>query len=471
MNSAMGEASNLILQNFRCFRKEQRGRLRPITLLVGENSTGKSSFLAGYAAINQCFKDRILNDEPDFNRDPFELGSFEDIVYATDEKADGSKEFCIGMSFEIDSSTRNNPVELRIKYRQKNTLPRVHSIKYRFSKSDYIEFERNQNFTKIKLPSNSLDSKIDLANTYYFVKAIADENATSPQGLEQNISAQIAQSMIGHNTVKSRKEIAHVVTYLEQIASKYSNIESLPELHYPAIFSLNTREVIANAPIRSKPKRTYDPIRELPNSEGDHIPLLLMRLSKGNRDTWEKFRQRLVEFGKTSGLFSDVRVKCYGNGGSSQFQVQVKVRSGKFTNIKDVGYGVSQCLSVIINVVYHQSNGVPSNSVFFLQHPEVHMHPRALAELSNFVCNAFQESGNRFVIETHSDFITDRMRLLVRDGVVDKNDISIIYFEPNGPSVNLHSLELDEDGNLFNCPPSYRQFFLNEVNRLIGIGE
>lgn len=467
----MGEASKLILQNFRCFGDEQQGRLRPITLLVGENSTGKSSFLAGYAAINQCFKDRILNDKPDFNRDPFELGSFEDIVHATDEKADGSKEFCIGMSFEIDSSTRNNPAELRIKCRQKNTLPRVHSIMYRFGKSDYIEFERNQKSTKIELPSYSLESKIDLANTYYFVKAIADENASSSQSTEQNVSTQIAQSMIGQKTVKSRKEIAHVAAYLEQIASKYSNIKPLPGLRDPAIFSLNTREIIASGPIRSKPQRTYNPIRELPKSEGDHIPLLILRLSKGNRDTWEKFRQRLVEFGKTSGLFSDIRIKSYGNGGNSPFQVQVKVRSGKFVNIKDVGYGVSQCLSVIINVVYHQSNGVPSNSVFFLQHPEVHMHPRALAELSNFVCNAFQESGNRFVIETHSDFIADRMRLLVRDGVVDKNDISIIYFEPNGPSVNLHSLELDEDGDLLNCPPSYRQFFLNEVNRLIGIGE
>ena len=34
------------LKNFRCFREEQTARLAPLTLLVGENSTGKTSFMA-----------------------------------------------------------------------------------------------------------------------------------------------------------------------------------------------------------------------------------------------------------------------------------------------------------------------------------------------------------------------------------------------------------------------------------------
>ena len=41
----------ITLQDFRCFRAEQTARLAPLTLLVGENSTGKTSFLAGVRAI------------------------------------------------------------------------------------------------------------------------------------------------------------------------------------------------------------------------------------------------------------------------------------------------------------------------------------------------------------------------------------------------------------------------------------
>ena len=37
---------SITIENFRCFRKVERVRLAPLTLLVGENSTGKTSFLA-----------------------------------------------------------------------------------------------------------------------------------------------------------------------------------------------------------------------------------------------------------------------------------------------------------------------------------------------------------------------------------------------------------------------------------------
>ena len=42
---------SITLENFRCFRDEQTARLAPLTLLVGENSTGKTSFLALVRAI------------------------------------------------------------------------------------------------------------------------------------------------------------------------------------------------------------------------------------------------------------------------------------------------------------------------------------------------------------------------------------------------------------------------------------
>ncbi len=37
---------SLLTQNFRCFAKRQVVRLAPLTVLVGENSSGKSTLLA-----------------------------------------------------------------------------------------------------------------------------------------------------------------------------------------------------------------------------------------------------------------------------------------------------------------------------------------------------------------------------------------------------------------------------------------
>ena len=479
MASTMGDVNELILQNYRCFRNEQRGRLRPITLLVGENSTGKSSFMASYMAIDQCFREQRLNDEPDFNLDPFELGLFKDIAYTTDKKRNDANEFKIGMSYNRNLFSKGEHSEMSICFKQKNRLPHVCTLSYRFGKNDFIELERTHNGTEMRIPKFSTVFEIPLTRVDYFVKLVINEIMDIDQDLGESYISMVAQDLFLNSIVSSSKEnadesINRIIFYLMQLIKKYFNHrtnETTSDFPRFKLMMPNIREAIAMAPIRSKPKRSYDPIRELPNPEGDHIPMLIMRLSRSYKKYWNRFRKSLIEFGKASELFSDIRVVGDESGSISSFEVQVKVRSGMFINIMDVGYGVSQSLPVIINILYHCFNGSSGNSLFLLQQPEVHMHPRGQAELSNFICNAFKVSRNRFLIETHSDFIVDRMRLLVREGVVSESDVSIIYFEPNGSSVKLYNIDLDKYGNPLNCPISYRGFFSKEANRLVGIEE
>ena len=66
------------LKNYRCFREKQEARLAPLTLLVGDNSTGKTSFLAMVRALWDFAYGR---QTPDFKEEPYELGSFEDIAH------------------------------------------------------------------------------------------------------------------------------------------------------------------------------------------------------------------------------------------------------------------------------------------------------------------------------------------------------------------------------------------------------
>ena len=55
------------LRDYRCFREEQTARLAPLTLLVGENSTGKTSFLAIIRALWEFANDYRI---PDFKEEP-----------------------------------------------------------------------------------------------------------------------------------------------------------------------------------------------------------------------------------------------------------------------------------------------------------------------------------------------------------------------------------------------------------------
>ena len=66
------------LRDFRCFREDQTARLAPLTLLVGENSTGKTSFLAMLRALWDLGYGYKL---PDFKEEPYDLGSFDEIAH------------------------------------------------------------------------------------------------------------------------------------------------------------------------------------------------------------------------------------------------------------------------------------------------------------------------------------------------------------------------------------------------------
>ncbi len=60
----------------RCFAGEQRGRLRPITLLVGENSTGKTTFLGCYGALLRVIPTFRMLDEFGFQPRALRHGLF-----------------------------------------------------------------------------------------------------------------------------------------------------------------------------------------------------------------------------------------------------------------------------------------------------------------------------------------------------------------------------------------------------------
>lgn len=66
----------ITLKNFRCFREEQTARLAPLTLLVGENSTGKTSFVAMIRALWDVAYGRRA---PNFKEEPYDLGSFDEL--------------------------------------------------------------------------------------------------------------------------------------------------------------------------------------------------------------------------------------------------------------------------------------------------------------------------------------------------------------------------------------------------------
>ncbi len=190
--------------------------------------------------------------------------------------------------------------------------------------------------------------------------------------------------------------------------------------------------------------------------------MVLANLRTEGGAKWERLKKHLSVLGVASGLFGNVDIKRKGDKGSDPFQVMVAVDKLPF-NLVDVGYGVSQLLPILVDCVLAQEG-----STFLLQQPEVHLHPRAQAALGTFLGALVQSERKRFIIETHSDYLIDRIRMETRSGKsLRPEDVGILYFERDGAHVEISSISIDENGDLKNVPDGYRSFFLEESRRLI----
>lgn len=217
------------------------------------------------------------------------------------------------------------------------------------------------------------------------------------------------------------------------------------------------------APVRSRPKRTYDPIQEA-GSEGAHIPSILSKLKGKGGPEWSALISEINQFGLQSGLFSEISIKNYGSGHGEPFQLHVRLpgQNGD-RNILDVGYGVSQVLPILVEVA------LSNDGWLLLQQPEVHLHPRAQAELGTYISRAVARNKARFVIETHSDYLVDRVAIAIRDGVLNPDDVTLLYFASSTRGITIHPLSYSNSGVLIDPPNGYRAFFLEEEALYLGI--
>lgn len=247
----------------------------------------------------------------------------------------------------------------------------------------------------------------------------------------------------------------------EYIKKKYETIGDLRRLRNISIFS--------TSPVRSRPKRTYDPTREFNDPEGSDVPMRLMRIESTKKDEWEILKQQLVEFGKRSGLFQNIEIQNLGGSLGAPFQIKIKVR-GPNSNIIDVGYGVSQILPILVHILSPPPATLSQwqKTYFLLQQPEVHLHPTAQAQLSSLLASSASRGDQSFIVETHSDYMIDRARIEIRKGTINPQDVSLIYLEPKGRVVKVHNISFDKMGNMTGVPTHYRKFFMKEYRRLMG---
>ena len=436
------------MEEVRCFAERQEFNIRPLTFLVGENSTGKTTALACFEMLVNYFQGEAIN----FNSDPYSMGVFRDIVRNSRKT---EKAFKLGVTFE----SKNEDVECTVEFVEKKNgvEPAVKSITVKFA-DGIVVFEADD-VEGIHIISFDEEKK------QYCI-------AVSPSILD-SFPLVVLFGASTQKVPEGKKQPKAETAFEKYFATKFENTGILLEWIREFIV------VFSTAPIRSQPQRTYDSTRVFDDPGGSDVPQRLMEIKATDRKRWEALKRKLIEFGKSSGLFQNIDVRNFGGSMGNPFQLKVKVK-GPISNFIDVGYGVSQILPILVNIFDQSASHRQtynfrrqthrSGSILFslLQQPEVHLHPRAQAALSSLLATAASQGGRSFIVETHSDYMIDRARIEIRKGTIRPEDVSLIYLEPKGNVVKVHNISFDKMGNMEGVPQHYGEFFMTEYRGLMG---
>ena len=132
-------------------------------------------------------------------------------------------------------------------------------------------------------------------------------------------------------------------------------------------------------------------------------------------------------------------------------------------NIVAEGFGANALI-----LLFHQLVRAKKGATILIEEPEIHLHPKAQAEVASVLVEEAQAEDKQIIMTTHSEHILNRLLTLVAEKQLPMDELAIYAFEKDGKGeCTASQIEVNEDGRV---KGGIKDFFgpnLEELNRYI----
>jgi hypothetical protein len=399
----------LTVAGFKSIREEQSIELRPLTILAGANSAGKSSIMQPFLLLKQTLEAsydpgplllngpnvRFTKAEQLLSRD--ESGQH---VAAFRVRGEMAKDCCISLEFRKEKNAVGFIIEEMLvvagarELRYKEGMPREEVC-------DLVPFP-----------------------------------------------------VCGGDIVRDRCFLR-----VGQVLMPCSDKPAAPPLEFSALsgFGHWLRHLVHLPALRGGPERTY-PVTAV----GGHFPgtfdnYVAGVLAKWQRDRNQTILEAVCQDLQRLGLSWTVSAEAVND-------AEVEIRVGRLprsvpgdspdlVSIADVGFGVSQALPVVVAL-----HAAEKGQAVYIEQPEVHLHPRAQVALATVLANAAKR-GVQVIIETHSRTLLLALQTLVAKRELSTDAIILHWFtrDEDIGTTTVRSATLDDAGAFGDWPEDFGQ--------------
>jgi energy-coupling factor transporter ATP-binding protein EcfA2 len=440
------------LQRFRAFEDSGWIEFKPITLLFGYNSAGKSSILQALLMLKQSIKNMADEVPFVFSSDKgVDLGTFEDVVH----------------KHNID---HENPMIISLKVDiEKDVLDKLR-IDGRCVREEQQEYITDYSFDDVELSETefSIDISYNQKRRFIAVKGfkITDcETGRIILGMKKKGVSETEKPEYYSDYMDVRNKKVPVVwfNFIPVIKPEpgFEAISKVSESIRKRIsFSLD--RMVNIGPLREKPERMMLFAGEKPASVGtkgeDTFKLLFNdKHSASSMELEEKLNKYLKKYNY---LFEWIMLRS----NLGQFMLK-DISTGILVNIVDVGFGISQVLPIAVQLY------VTGRQQFLLiEQPEIHLHSKAQADIADLMIDAISYGNKTIVLETHSENLLLRLRRRVAEGeIINSENVAIYYVEQKDSISRVYKMKLNQLGDIENMPDDFKKFFQDDYNDVMNI--
>lgn len=391
----------LTLANYRCFAERQDIELRPVTVVLGQNNSGKSALVR----VPTVIETGIRTDSPaplDLDTlDEAMLESFTDLIHGN--RPHGS------LNIDLALNTSTGPLKM-------------------YSAVQNISEYRTQ-----VVSHWAVEGLGDPIRLEWDGSSIQGETAGYSLGLGDHVISGVTVQFQGllPQVVNDERVANELNRRLEEVARRIRS--SYPRIRY-------------FGPFRDRPQRRYRLPARMPASvgvTGEHaVGILASDVARGDsqvvQEINEHFRTQLpgwrLDVTEQGGMFSVVLV--------SQDDASLVV------NLADAGTGLAQELPIYVQRTLDAFAPPAVPVLEIIEQPELHLHPALHASLADLYIAAAQDTPVRFLIETHSETFLLRIRRRVAEGTCDPALVAIYFVDQQGSTSTVREIHMSENGRL-----------------------
>ena len=407
--------TRLRVKNFKCLADTGELEIRPLTFLVGPNSSGKSSLLHVLTMLRQTVVSPEVSNPLVANGPLVEAGAYPDFVFGHDARRD--------IEIEIESPKTGywvGPIFFRAVFGYDAETTEILLKEVEFRKGDDLV----------------LAVRADVGGKHHGELRYVE---SGERKTERFAGVERVRFWFRPSDPALGAAIGRLCDPEHQIPPEVWFVRHLTAMAYIG-------------PLRESFQRAYITPGQAPldvGVRGENTADVLWAAQRSKKGMLASVAERTPEWLAKLNMAERLRLDSLGE--SNQYRVQLTdPSSGLEVNVADVGFGASQTLPIIVQSFYTMPGGA-----MLLEQPEIHLHPKAQSLLGDLFIEAAEGRDRTFIIETHSEHILARVRRGIAEGRVSREDVAIYYFEAAANGTQIREVTLNDNGQYVDFPEGF----------------